>query len=72
MPETPFLPSRSLQTTNWSFSGGSTGGGGGGSGVDMSFSPDRRVRATLLHRFHFSSHLKVGRAAAGGGREVGS
>ncbi|KAG2425295.1 hypothetical protein HXX76_013876 [Chlamydomonas incerta] len=50
------LEKAALETTNWSFAGGSTGGSGGG--VDMSFSPDRRVRATLLHRFHFSSHLK--------------
>ncbi|KAG2431042.1 hypothetical protein HYH02_013473 [Chlamydomonas schloesseri] len=50
------LEKAALETTNWSFTGGSTGGGGGG--VDVSFSPDKRVRATLLHRFHFSSHLK--------------
>ncbi|KXZ52690.1 hypothetical protein GPECTOR_9g736 [Gonium pectorale] len=46
------LEKAALESVGWSVSGGS------GGGADTALSPDRRVRATLLHRHHFSSHLK--------------
>ncbi|GLC43701.1 hypothetical protein PLESTB_000409700 [Pleodorina starrii] len=45
------LEKAALESVGWTFAGGS-------GGADVSLSPDRKVRATLLHRFHFSSHLK--------------
>ncbi|GFR45827.1 hypothetical protein Agub_g7191, partial [Astrephomene gubernaculifera] len=48
------LEKAALESVGWTF----TGGPGGAGSADVSLSPDRRVRASLLHRFHFSSHLK--------------
>ncbi|GIL88698.1 hypothetical protein Vretimale_17282 [Volvox reticuliferus] len=45
------LEKAALESVGWTFAGSS-------GGADITLSPDRRVRATLLHRFHFSSHLK--------------
>ncbi|KAG2488279.1 hypothetical protein HYH03_013129 [Edaphochlamys debaryana] len=48
------LEKAALETVGWTFLGANAGG----AGSDVSLSPDRRVRATLLQRFHFSSALK--------------
>ncbi|EFJ41014.1 hypothetical protein VOLCADRAFT_107850 [Volvox carteri f. nagariensis] len=45
------LEKAALESVGWTFVGSN-------GGADVSLSPEKLVRATLLHRFHFSSHLK--------------